>query len=68
MDCKVIYGFYLLINFSLFRFSFVWVESEKLFGLDLELVKTTLRQGGGWRQVYGQENYFKGCVSARNYK
>ena len=23
------------------------VESEKLFGLDLELVKTTLREGGG---------------------
>ena len=22
-------------------------ESEKLFGLDLELVKTTLREGGG---------------------
>ena len=47
MDCKVIYGFYLLINVSLFRFSFVWVESEKLFGLDLGAGKDDITSGRG---------------------
>ena len=51
MDFKVIYGFDLSLCKTFHYFDFFCqgreVESEKLFGLDLELVKTTLREGGG---------------------
>jgi len=51
MDFKVIYGFDLSLSKTFHYFDFFCqgreVESEKLFGLDLELVKTTLREGGG---------------------
>ena len=50
MDCKVIYGFGLSLvkhfTVSIFLYQGREVESEKLFGLDLGLVKTTLREGG----------------------
>jgi len=51
MDFKVIYGFDLSLCKTFHYFDFFCqgreVESEKLFGLDLELVKTTLCEGGG---------------------
>jgi len=51
LDCKVIYEFDLSLfkrfTVSIFLFWGKEVESEKLFGLVLGLVKTTLREGGG---------------------
>ncbi len=46
MDSKVTYGLIKRFTVSIFLCRGREVESEKLFGLDLGLVKTTLREGG----------------------